>query len=182
MRLLLGHRERARIALDPAEDVGQQQAERHLTCEEVRRVSGDVAIGNMRELGPRELLEIGSRQMLRRAWIKLAFLRPSRERNGNRFCGGNCGGTESSGNRHVVSVRNHCGPGRTRTCNQTVMSGRISIRFVDFAAILFGFSRLVVARSGRFWCEPVRSAGTTEGSNLPARSGSSPSALSADAS
>lgn len=40
------------------------------------------------------------------AWIKLAFLRPLRERNGNRFCGGNCGGPESSGGRQVVSARN----------------------------------------------------------------------------
>lgn len=41
------------------------------------------------------------------AWIKLAFLRPRRERNSNRFCGGNCGGTEPLGNRHVVSDCNH---------------------------------------------------------------------------
>jgi len=31
------------------------------------------------------------------------------------------------------------GPGRTRTCNQTVMSGRMSIGFVDFATLSFGF-------------------------------------------
>jgi hypothetical protein len=34
------------------------------------------------------------------------------------------------------------GPGRTRTCNQTVMSGRLSISFVDFAAFLFDFDRV----------------------------------------
>src|SRR5262249_19898825 len=34
------------------------------------------------------------------------------------------------------------GPGRTRTCNQTVMSGRISISFVDFAVFLFDFDRV----------------------------------------
>jgi hypothetical protein len=34
------------------------------------------------------------------------------------------------------------GPGRTRTCNQTVMSGGISIGFVDFAAFSFVFDRV----------------------------------------
>jgi hypothetical protein len=34
------------------------------------------------------------------------------------------------------------GPGRTRTCNQTVMSGRISTRFVDFPWFLFDFDRV----------------------------------------
>ncbi|WP_128918632.1 hypothetical protein [Bradyrhizobium nanningense] len=31
------------------------------------------------------------------------------------------------------------GPGRTRTCNQTVMSGGLSVGFVDFAAFSFEF-------------------------------------------
>jgi hypothetical protein len=48
------------------------------------------------------------------------------------------------------------GPGRTRTCNQTVMSGRISISFVDFAAFLFDFDRVrcVLMRLflARNWC------------------------------
>src|SRR6266849_4518 len=41
------------------------------------------------------------------------------------------------------------GPGRTRTCNQTVMSGRISTRFVDFAVFSFAFDCVccVLARS-----------------------------------
>jgi hypothetical protein len=34
------------------------------------------------------------------------------------------------------------GPGRTRTCNQTVMSGRISVSFVDFAAVSPAFDRV----------------------------------------
>ncbi len=34
------------------------------------------------------------------------------------------------------------GPGRTRTCNQTVMSGRISVGFVDFATFLFDLDRV----------------------------------------
>ena len=48
------------------------------------------------------------------------------------------------------------GPGRTRTCNQTVMSGSRSISFVDFAALSFDFDRV---RCGSFtpflvrnWC------------------------------
>src|SRR5262249_44984240 len=40
------------------------------------------------------------------------------------------------------------GPGRTRTCNQTVMSGRLSIAFVDFTGFPVGF---VCVR-----CVPVR--------------------------
>ena len=39
------------------------------------------------------------------------------------------------------------GPGRTRTCNQTVMSDRISISFVDIAAFSFDFVR--VCRSSK---------------------------------
>jgi hypothetical protein len=34
------------------------------------------------------------------------------------------------------------GPGRTRTCNQTVMSGRIEVSFVDWAAFSFDFDRV----------------------------------------
>jgi hypothetical protein len=34
------------------------------------------------------------------------------------------------------------GPGRTRTCNQTVMSCRRSISFVDSAAALFDFDHV----------------------------------------
>jgi hypothetical protein len=48
------------------------------------------------------------------------------------------------------------GPGRTRTCNQTVMSGRILIGFVDFAAVLLDFElvRCVLMRLFlvRNWC------------------------------
>jgi len=45
------------------------------------------------------------------------------------------------------------GPGRTRTCNQTVMSGGISIRFVDFPVFLLVLIAFVVFQSGCFWCE-----------------------------
>jgi hypothetical protein len=48
------------------------------------------------------------------------------------------------------------GPGRTRTCNQTVMSGRLSIRFVDFAEVLFRFDRVCFGSFRLFlvrnWC------------------------------
>ena len=48
------------------------------------------------------------------------------------------------------------GPGRIRTCNQTVMSGRISVRFVDFAAFSSAFDRvcfrLVLSFLVRNWC------------------------------
>ena len=48
------------------------------------------------------------------------------------------------------------GSDNTRTFNQTVMSGSISIGFVDFAAFLFGFDgfRLVLSRLFlvRNWC------------------------------
>ncbi len=48
------------------------------------------------------------------------------------------------------------GPGRTRTCNQTVMSGRISIRFVDDAAFLPRFDRVRCGSMSSFlvrnWC------------------------------
>jgi len=50
------------------------------------------------------------------------------------------------------------GPGRTRTCNQTVMSGGISISFVDFTVILFDPVRIRCASIGlilvRNWCGP----------------------------
>src|ERR1700760_892525 len=48
------------------------------------------------------------------------------------------------------------GPGRTRTCNQTVMSGRISIGFVDFTAFLFDFDTVRCTSMASFlvrnWC------------------------------
>ncbi|KGJ67766.1 hypothetical protein BJA5080_01335 [Bradyrhizobium diazoefficiens SEMIA 5080] len=48
------------------------------------------------------------------------------------------------------------GPGRTRTCNQTVMSGGIWFSFVDLAVPLFGLDRVrcILARSFlvRNWC------------------------------
>ena len=48
------------------------------------------------------------------------------------------------------------GPGRTRTCNQTVMSDGISISFVDFPAVLFAFDRVCCVSLARFlvrnWC------------------------------
>jgi hypothetical protein len=63
-----------------------------------------------------------------------------------------CGDLE----RDSLSHRFAGGPGRTRTCNQTVMSGRISISFVDFPAFSFEFDRVrcVLVRSFlvRNWC------------------------------
>ena len=54
------------------------------------------------------------------------------------------------------------GPGRTRTCNQTVMSGGISIGFVDFAALLFDFDCVRCISIGLFlernWCGPKLAA------------------------
>jgi hypothetical protein len=54
------------------------------------------------------------------------------------------------------------GPGRTRTCNQTVMSGRISISFVDFATFSFDFARVccdwLTSFLVRNWCGPSTSA------------------------
>jgi hypothetical protein len=48
------------------------------------------------------------------------------------------------------------GPGRTRTCNQTVMSGGITIGFVDLAVFLFQSDRVHCASVGSFlvrnWC------------------------------
>ncbi len=48
------------------------------------------------------------------------------------------------------------GPGRTRTCNQTVMSGRILVAFVDFAVLRFDFDRVRCASMASFlvriWC------------------------------
>jgi len=48
------------------------------------------------------------------------------------------------------------GPGRTRTCNQTVMSGRRSISFVDSAAALFDFDHVRCVSISLFlvrnWC------------------------------
>ena len=45
------------------------------------------------------------------------------------------------------------GPGRTRTCNQTVMSGRIHLGFVGFIAFYQRSSGFVASWRGRFWCE-----------------------------
>ena len=48
------------------------------------------------------------------------------------------------------------GPGRTRTCNQTVMSGGISIGLNDFAAVLFDSGRACYVSFRPFlmrnWC------------------------------
>ena len=57
------------------------------------------------------------------------------------------------------------GPGRTRTCNQTVMSGRKSTGFVDFAVFLFAFDRVRCVSTRLFlvrnWCGPRPQPGTT---------------------
>ena len=60
------------------------------------------------------------------------------------------------------------GPGRTRTCNQTVMSGRISISLVEFAGFLVDFDRVsfrfVLVFLVRNWCGdfgPLREMDTT---------------------
>jgi hypothetical protein len=45
------------------------------------------------------------------------------------------------------------GPGRTRTCNQTVMSGRIKVATVGFLEFLVRFGAFVALRCGRFWRE-----------------------------
>jgi hypothetical protein len=48
------------------------------------------------------------------------------------------------------------GPGRTRTCNQTVMSGGIMVGFVDFVVFLVKFDRIRCGSRGlllvRNWC------------------------------
>jgi hypothetical protein len=54
------------------------------------------------------------------------------------ICGDNCGGEQTE----IWSQFVTCGPGRTRTCNQTVMSGRITIGFVDFLAFSFEDDRV----------------------------------------
>jgi hypothetical protein len=46
------------------------------------------------------------------------------------------------GSLHSLRSREGCGPGRTRTCNQTVMSGGIMDAFVDFAVFSFEFDRV----------------------------------------
>src|SRR6187551_995252 len=57
------------------------------------------------------------------------------------------------------------GPGRTRTCNQTVKSGRKSTGFVDFAVFLFAFDRVRCVSTRLFlvrnWCGPRPQPGTT---------------------
>jgi hypothetical protein len=58
------------------------------------------------------------------------------------------------------------GPGRTRTCNQTVMSGRIMVRIVDFAAFSSEIEcvRCDLMRSFlvRNWCGPRLVVGLNE--------------------
>jgi len=49
------------------------------------------------------------------------------------------------------------GPSRTRTCNQTVMSGRLSTGLVDFSVFLLEFDRALGPFAlflGRNWCGP----------------------------
>jgi hypothetical protein len=48
---------------------------------------------------------------------------------------------------------NHGGPGRTRTSNQTVMSGGTRIAGVDFREDLTCSIVFVSSRCDRFWCE-----------------------------
>jgi hypothetical protein len=59
---------------------------------------------------------------------------------------------------HGRSVRQHAVPPDARTCNQAVMSGRILIRFVDFAALSFDSDRVRCGSIGLFlvrnWCAP----------------------------
>jgi len=57
-------------------------------------------------------------------------------------------------------------PRRAKACNQTVMSGRITVRFVDFAAVSSSIA-FALSCCGRFWCEtgavadPPEEAATT---------------------
>ncbi|WP_249139319.1 hypothetical protein [Bradyrhizobium japonicum] len=55
------------------------------------------------------------------------------------------------------------GPGRTRTCNLTVMSGVMKLSFVDFAVFSFEFDRvrhvLLMSFLVRNWCGTGRIAG-----------------------
>lgn len=56
----------------------------------------------------------------------------------------------------AVSFSGYGGPGRIRTFNQTVMSGRIKDAFVDFAAVLVDFDRVCGGSFSTFlvrnWC------------------------------
>lgn len=45
------------------------------------------------------------------------------------------------------------GPPRTRTCNQTIMSGGIMVVIVKFAAFSVTFDRVCCALLRSFWCE-----------------------------
>ncbi|NEU95496.1 hypothetical protein [Bradyrhizobium uaiense] len=45
------------------------------------------------------------------------------------------------------------GPGRTRTCNQTAMSGRKWDAVIDYSTFFLMFSRVYRAWRDRFWCE-----------------------------
>ncbi|CCD94893.1 hypothetical protein BRAO375_3780008 [Bradyrhizobium sp. ORS 375] len=62
----------------------------------------------------------------------------------------------SDKNRSKEAVEISGGPGRTRTCNQTVMSGRISISFVDFPAFSYDFKAFRIVSFTSFlvrnWC------------------------------
>jgi hypothetical protein len=51
------------------------------------------------------------------------------------------------------------GPGKTRTCNQTVMSGRMSIEFVDFNAVSFDFDGIRCVLIGSFLVRNWRGIG-----------------------
>jgi len=51
------------------------------------------------------------------------------------------------------SYRFRCWFGQHSTCNQTVMSGGITIGFVDVAAFCLNPIAFVALRLGRFWCE-----------------------------
>jgi hypothetical protein len=54
------------------------------------------------------------------------------------------------------------GPGRTRTCNQSVMSGSKSIGFIDFAVFSFAFDCVCCALLVRNWCGAHLAVGLNE--------------------
>jgi len=51
------------------------------------------------------------------------------------------------------AIENIGGPGRTRTSNQTVMSGRTKVAGVDFPGDSTRSALFVASRCDRFWCE-----------------------------
>jgi hypothetical protein len=55
--------------------------------------------------------------------------------------------------RRPQPIENIGGPGRTRTCNQTVMNGGKRMAGVDFPKDLSRSTAFVVSRCGCFWCE-----------------------------